>query len=97
MHKTILDLQTGMVTIVELTHAEKSELQESRAMLEADALARLPSEIRLERNTKLSASDWTQIVDSPVDKAAWVIYRQALRDVTAQAGFPSTIEWPVNP
>jgi hypothetical protein len=53
--------------------------------------------IRAERNDKLAASDWTQVADAPVNQAAWATYRQALRDVTAQAGFPWTIEWPTQP
>lgn len=53
--------------------------------------------VRADRNAKLSASDWTQVADAPVDKAAWAAYRQALRDITAQAGFPWTIDWPVAP
>jgi hypothetical protein len=53
--------------------------------------------VRAERNAKLSASDWTQVADAPVDQAAWAAYRQALRDITAQAGFPWTIDWPVAP
>ena len=55
------------------------------------------AQVRAERNTKLTASDWTQVADAPVDKAAWATYRQALRDVTAQAGFPWTIIWPDAP
>lgn len=55
------------------------------------------AQIRAERNAKLSASDWTQVADAPVDQAAWATYRQALRDVTAQAGFPWTINWPAQP
>jgi hypothetical protein len=51
--------------------------------------------VRQERDTKLTASDWTQVADAPVDKAAWATYRQALRDIPTQAGFPLTIEWPV--
>jgi hypothetical protein len=54
-------------------------------------------QVRAERNGLLTASDWTQVADAPVDKAAWATYRQALRDVTAQAGFPWTIDWPVAP
>ena len=54
-------------------------------------------QIRAARNAKLTASDWTQVADAPVDQAAWATYRQALRDVTAQAGFPWTITWPVAP
>lgn len=55
----------------------------------------LATEARAQRNTLLSASDWTQVADAPVDQAAWATYRQALRDITAQAGFPATINWPV--
>jgi len=53
--------------------------------------------VRTARDEKLKDSDWTQLADSTVDKAAWVTYRQALRDVPAQSGFPWTIEWPVAP
>jgi hypothetical protein len=54
-------------------------------------------QVRSERNTKLTASDWTQLADSTADKAAWATYRQALRDITAQAGFPWTVDWPAQP
>ena len=52
---------------------------------------------RSKRNTLLSQSDWTQIPDAPVDQAAWATYRQALRDITSQEGFPEAITWPVAP
>jgi len=53
--------------------------------------------IRSERNGLLSECDWTQLPDAPVDKSAWATYRQALRDITAQAGFPDSVEWPAKP
>ena len=53
--------------------------------------------VRDQRNQKLAASDWTQVADAPVDQAAWAAYRQALRDISNQAGFPWNIEWPVQP
>ena len=53
--------------------------------------------VRAERNQKLADTDWTQVADAPVDKAAWATYRQALRDVTAQDGFPWAIIWPEMP
>ena len=53
--------------------------------------------VRSTRDAKLAESDWTQVADAPVDKAVWATYRQALRDVTAQSGFPWTITWPVEP
>lgn len=54
-------------------------------------------QVRAERNEKLKASDWTQVLDAPVQQQAWQTYRQALRDITAQPGFPWTITWPTEP
>ena len=53
--------------------------------------------IREQRNTKLSKCDWTQLADSSADKTTWATYRQALRNVPSQDGFPWTIEWPTQP
>ena len=53
--------------------------------------------VRFERNSLLNQSDWTQLADSPVDKTAWATYRQALRDVPMQSGFPQTVVWPDKP
>ena len=53
---------------------------------------------RAERDRRLTESDWTQLPDIPdATKLKWQAYRQALRDVTAQPGFPERIEWPVAP
>lgn len=52
---------------------------------------------RDDRTKRLSDCDWTQIADSTADKAAWATYRQALRDITTQAGFPWAVDWPVAP
>ena len=53
--------------------------------------------VRAARNQRLADSDWTQLPDAPVDQAAWTAYRQALRDVTDQPGFPWAVEWPDAP
>jgi hypothetical protein len=52
--------------------------------------------VRRRRNQLLFESDWTQLADSPADKAAWGDYRQELRDITKQ-GDPFDITWPVPP
>ena len=57
----------------------------------------LQAEVRAKRNQLLTASDWTQVEDAPVDKAAWSAYRQSLRDIPQQSGFPTTIVWPTQP
>lgn len=54
--------------------------------------------VRAERERRLAASDWTQLPDIPdVQKAAWASYRQALRDITEQPGFPVDVRWPDKP
>lgn len=53
--------------------------------------------VRQQRGEKLKETDWTQVADAPVDKALWAAYRQALRDVTTQEGFPWDITWPTEP
>jgi hypothetical protein len=49
------------------------------------------------RTKLLSATDWTQVNDSKVNVEAWAAYRQELRDVTSQSGFPYNILWPTEP
>jgi hypothetical protein len=51
-----------------------------------------------QRNALLASSDWTQLPDVPLDtKTAWATYRQALRDITDQPGYPFNIVWPTPP
>lgn len=70
---------------------------EQLAQQDADAVIQKQESVRAERNERLTNSDWTQLADSPVDKAAWATYRTALRNVPAQSGFPWTITWPDAP
>lgn len=54
--------------------------------------------VRAQRNILLSNTDWTQMPDVPqATKDLWQPYRQALRDVPQQAGFPDNIVWPTPP
>lgn len=58
----------------------------------ADALS------KLKRKSLLAASDWTQLPDVPLEtKQAWATYRQALRDITTQEGYPFNVIWPTKP
>jgi hypothetical protein len=54
-------------------------------------------QIRLWRNAKLIASDWTMHTDAPTDKDAWATYRQALRDLPSQAGLADEAVFPAQP
>ncbi|MDR1396992.1 MAG: phage tail assembly chaperone [Desulfarculales bacterium] len=60
----------------------------------------LASAARARRDFLLLSSDWTQLPDSqllPDVRAAWAEYRQALRDISEQPGWPGTIDWPAEP
>ncbi len=79
------------------TDTEDATAAEVEAAYKAMKDAQQAKSVRQTRGDKLKDSDWTQVSDAPVDKAAWAIYRQALRDVTGQQGFPWTIQWPEMP
>jgi hypothetical protein len=58
----------------------------------------LALEAKIIRNRLLSQSDWSQLPDVPQNiKDLWAPYRQALRDLPEQEGFPTDIQWPIPP
>ena len=62
--------------------------------------ALLAADVRRQRDALLTACDWTQAADSPLDattKAAWATYRTSLRNLPRQPGFPAMIVWPTPP
>ena len=58
--------------------------------------AALAADVRAERNAKLADSDWRASQDVTMSDE-WRTYRQLLRDLPAQAGFPGNITWPTDP
>jgi hypothetical protein len=77
----------------EITAAQAEALQQPTA-------EELGVAARAKRDALLASSDWTQLPDSPLSsdaRAAWATYRQALRDITEQEGFPQEIVWPEVP
>lgn len=62
----------------------------------AERTASRASAIRAERDSLLAATDWTALSDVTMSPEM-AAYRQALRDVTAQPGFPDTVTWPAKP
>lgn len=64
------------------------------SVLTSDALV-------LQRRAALLAdSDWTQLADAPLTaakKAEWATYRQSLRDIPQQSGYPGSVNWPTAP
>ena len=59
----------------------------------ASIVADKETSIRNDRDRRIALTDWTASTDVTMT-AEMTTYRQALRDVPAQAGFPNTIDWP---
>ena len=80
---------------IPFTEAEEIVWAAANAAYAAGADTRKAAEVRADRNARLAATDWTQGADVPqATKNKYAPYRQALRDVPAQAGFPNTVVWP---
>jgi hypothetical protein len=62
--------------------------------------ADLAAFFRRKRDILLAQSDWTQLSDAPInamEKNAWVVYRQELRDLPQQSNFPDGVIFPARP
>ena len=64
-------------------------------------VSNLPAEdagrnIRNQRDNLLQQTDWMALSDNTMTPE-WSSYRQALRDITAQEGFPFSADWPTKP
>ena len=81
---------------VQFTAAEETARDEEEQVWADGANDRAAVQVRDERDAKLAASDWMANSDVTMS-AAWKTYRQALRDVPAQAGFPTNVTWPTEP
>lgn len=73
-------------SVIDMTAEEKQHVDETQAAV-----------VRSLRNAKLQACDWTQLADAPTTNATWSTYRQSLRDVPSQSGFPWNVTWPSEP
>ena len=87
----------GPVFIDQVVDGVTTTAAEQEDAYKAQKDAEQAKNVRATRDAKLAECDWTQVADAPVDKTVWATYRQALRDITAQEGFPWTITWPEQP
>lgn len=58
------------------------------------------TDVLMARNKLLFSTDWTQIPNNPLtseQQAEWATYRQELRDIPQQSGYPYNVVWPVAP
>jgi hypothetical protein len=79
-----------------VTHTKADQ----EATYQADLDAKAAESVRTQRDAKLAESDWMVIKSAETGialAAEWATYRQALRDITQQDGFPNEIDWPAEP
>lgn len=98
-----LNVQAGQAFVEGIVDAETQMIVDGVAVplpehvFHAERIERETNNVKSQRNALLAACDWTQVPDAPVDSAAWAIYRQALRDIPDQPGFPLEVIWPTPP
>lgn len=73
----------------------KWETLKTAEQLEDERLEALAQQVRAERDSKLAATDFYMLQDAPPAPVGVIEYRQALRDITQQEGFPLNVIWPV--
>ena len=86
--------------VFELTGKDLEEWNILNENAEANSIFAKAAESRYFRNILLDKSDWSQMPDISLTeskKELWAQYRQALRDIPQQAGFPNEVTWPVEP
>ena len=95
----IIEAYPGGTIEVPLKPGSNYEWQDGGWVYVPPSDADLLASIRAKRDPLLAASDWTQMPDSPLsaeDKAAWAVYRRALRDITVAEDL-SAVVWPDPP
>lgn len=75
---------------------EESTKAEKEAAYQAGLDAEAAKAVRAQRDKLLVETDWMALSDVTMS-AEMAAYRQALRDITAQEGFPHSVNWPVKP
>ena len=83
--------------LTDMTAAEISQKQAEENAWAAGENDRLSDEIRAKRNSLLAETDYLALSDTTTLSSDMAAYRQALRDVTGQSGFPTSVTWPTKP
>jgi Phage tail assembly chaperone protein len=101
-----VDLETGDVVDYQPPAPPDTEFEaftwnpQTKRWVSTPTTAAIARDVRQERDRRIAATDWVLLRSFdqgvPVPQA-WLDYRQALRDVTTQLGFPTEVIWPISP
>ena len=83
--------------LVQLTDAEQKELNDRSKEWEKGKADRELAELRTQRNTLLSETDWWDLSDTPDMTDEQKKYRQDLRDITKTYSSLDDVKWPTKP
>ena len=81
---------------IQLTADEETARDAEEAAWTADADNRAAARVREDRNALLAETDYLALSDVTMS-SAWTTYRQNLRDIPAQSGFPNSVTYPTKP
>lgn len=97
LQRTVVCSESDIQT--QLAPGEKYTTQDYTSVDEPSNLYKV-GQIKARRDQMLTSSDWTQVSDNALteaQRAAWRVYRQALRDISSQPDYPFSVAWPVPP
>jgi hypothetical protein len=83
--------------LIPLTDGELTALKVKEKDWKDSEPIRLAIEVRSKRDSIVSQTDWMGLSDTADMTDDWKAYRQALREVTSQDGFPHSVKWPTKP
>ena len=89
---SVVDMFTDYTDDEGVAHTKAEQEAEYQARLDAEAA----DGARTSRDAKLAETDWMALTDVTMPSEI-AVYRQTLRDITDQDGFPHTITWPTKP
>ena len=81
---------------VQFSDAEETARDAEEKAWDDDANNRAAARVREERNALLAETDYLALSDVTMS-SAWATYRQNLRDIPAQSGFPNSVTYPTKP
>ena len=98
MAKEKIIVDGNIVEVDESDAKHSSQHGYTQSQIETQLAEQLAVEVRSERDRLLIETDWTQGRDVVLSNdAAWKTYRQSLRDLSSQSGFPSNVSWRTKP
>lgn len=89
--------QVGVIETTDLDIDVTKKVVNGTLVIDQEKVVEIASnEVREKRQTLLAETDWWALADRTMTQAE-IDYRQALRDVPTQAGFPENVTWPTKP